>query len=256
MQRVICKWRSSHRARQAGFPRPATQCLYLPLPTAKVAPEEAREKSLPKIFLTEDLFKRIEAFCLGPPGSSDDSFIQQSHSRGPSDEWPGALFVLASTLHKAYEARSLRQMRMRMDVSTLRTTKDARDGADVLTALRWHSQQAGQQMLDAAGHTEVAHGLVRASPGDQRGLVKWDPVKVEGGLCWVISLVGSGTTSVSSAGRLWGSGVSVRRALVARGWVSPPRSSLRGSESRKARVMHVHVEGGHADLFARVAVSR
>lgn len=94
--------------------------------------------------------------------------------------------------------------------------------------------------------------------------MKWDPVTVESGPCWVISLVGSGITSVSSAGRLWGSGVSVRRAFVAAGWVSPPRSSLQGgcnpnlwsSECRKTRVMHIHVEGGHTDLFTRVAVSR
>lgn len=69
------------------------------------------------------------------------------------------LFLLVHfTNHVNGKAKSLRQMRMGMDVSTLRTTKDAYDGALMLAALHWRSQQAGKQMLDAAGHTKVAHG--------------------------------------------------------------------------------------------------
>lgn len=59
-----------------------------------------------------------------------------------------------------------------------------------------------QQMLCIAVYTKVAHGLACVSPGDQRGLEKWEQAKVEGGPCWVISLVGSGITSVASVGRL------------------------------------------------------
>lgn len=64
-------------------------------------------------------------------------------------------------------------------------------------------------MLHIAAHTKVARGLACVGPGDQRGLVK-----AEGGPCWVISLVGSGITSLASVGRLWGSQMSLKRALV------------------------------------------
>lgn len=88
---------------------------------------------------------------------------------------------------------------------------------------------------------------------------------MEGGPCWVISLVGSGITSVASVGRLWGSRVSVKRALVVGEWVSPPSNSLLGgsnpicgalSDGKTSVMMHVHVERVHTDLFTRVAVSR
>lgn len=69
-----------------------------------------------------------------------------------------------------------------------------------------------QQMLSVAVYTKLAHGLACDSPGDQRGLTKWDQVKVEGGPCWVISLVGSGMTSVVVL-------VSLKRALMVREWV-------------------------------------
>lgn len=36
-------------------------------------------------------------------------------------------------------------------------------------------------MLYIAVYTKVARGIACVSPGDQRGLVKWDQVKVEGG---------------------------------------------------------------------------
>lgn len=49
---------------------------------------------------------------------------------------------------------------------------------------------------------------------------------MEGGPQWVIGLVGSRITSVASARRLWGSQVSVKRALVVGEWVSPPSNSL------------------------------
>lgn len=63
--------------------------------------------------------------------------------------------------------------------------------------------------------SKVARGLACVGPGDdQKGLVKWNQVKVEGGPCWVFSLVGSGITSPASVGRLWGSQRSLKRALV------------------------------------------
>lgn len=65
-----------------------------------------------------------------------------------------------------------------------------------------------QQMLYIAVYTKVACGLACFSPGNQRGLGKWDQAGVEGGPCWVISLVGSGITSVALVGRLGFSGVS------------------------------------------------
>jgi len=83
-------------------------------------------------------------------------------------------------------------------------------------------------MLSTAVYIKVACGLACVSPGDQRDLVKWDQAKVEGGPCWVISLLGSGITSVASVGGLGGSWVSVKRVLVDGEWVSPPSNSLLG----------------------------
>lgn len=114
-----------------------------------------------------------------------------------------------------------------------------------------------QQMLSIAIYAKVAHGLVCGSPGDQRGLMKWDQAKVEGGPRWVISLVGSGITSVVFL-------VSLKRALTVGEWVSPP--SLPGCwvaiiqflgllSDWKTSVMDVHVEWVHTDICTRVAVS-
>lgn len=76
-----------------------------------------------------------------------------------------------------------------------------------------------QQMLSVAVYTKAAHGLACGCPGDQRGLMKWNEVKVQGGPHWIISLV---------ILLLWRSWVSVKGALMVRQWVFLPSNRLMG----------------------------